>query len=385
MTKTYHISFIFALTLIAVLFVVGCRPKNTTKSTVEIFEQGLRAQESTKNNPDMSKVEADLFGAALIAIAWERFENCPDAAPQMFKSFDGFVSKSFKQSKSSARYQHRFQQWDIFLQNLDSALLKSSDAKHLKKNWQIRRKAIERQQQALEEWIAYTLGELKSYADDLAQLSDLSEISEFSGQDDVESLLGNEDFEELDVNKKRESLRKETQRIAEEIDGKLEQFIKNVKAEIDNAKDLSVSVEPSGKAGEWGKPAGACQQILNSIMPILELQNNTAIGFWENYREDNTDDQSDGGAFSQLGSEYLRVTALQKLRYNLWVVDCLGKDNETRSKRLPLINTELLNTEANALYAQVLSDILQPKQPNQQSHLTVREILRGDKVPLEAF
>jgi len=380
MTKTH------CLLIISVLLVAsGCERSvlthtagTTTKthnveSIVDIFKKGL--QTNKENNPDLP--DADLFGAALISIAWERFAENPDAAPAMFAAFEQFVS----QSELSVRYQ----QWDTFLENLESALLHSKDAEHLRKNWQVRQKVIESQQKALQDWGKGVVTRLDAYANSLSELKNPAEIQPFERQNEIEVLFDLFASDEVAENV-RKPLTDKANEIAKIIDGKLSQSVVRFEQEIETErkKDLPGSdeqfqpVKESETEGRTVWKKGKYQELLECLLPLVALQDNPTIAFWSDYRnEEDTEDNF----MQRLVIAYQEATRLQKIRYNLWVVRVLSSNSTITY--LSHIDTGLLEPSVGALYSQRENELI-TQQPDRRAN-EIRRILLQNKVTLEAF
>jgi hypothetical protein len=352
-------------------------PSNSTVNLVnrpdriaDIFKLGL--QTNRGKNPNLS--DADMFSAMLISLAWQQFADEPDAAPQIFTVLDSYAVKF------PAR--ERYMLLDTFLENLETALLKSRDAEHLKTNWSIRQKAIEKQKAALNIWTSNTIKELDEFKQTVEKIS-LSDILplDSSTQESIEFLLGDEIALEFD----RKTLEEKVENIAEIIDRKLADMVKKFEAGIETERqiDLTGSVGPVlDKANSkdnlkvWEK--GKYQELLNDALPLIQLRDNTAVSFWTAYLPV---DREDNSFVERIGKAYQEAQRLQRLRYNLWAVRTLSADSDV--SQLSHIDTGVLEPSVNALYSQQESELIS-KRPNERSR-SVREILLRDKIPLLAF
>ncbi len=379
MTKTNYL-----LILLAWLFVPGCGQSTPeVESIVDMFTRGLQTNET--NNKDLPDAEA--FGDALISIALERFAETPDAAPAMFSAFEKYVS--------DAEMQERYTLWGNFLGSLDSALLHSKDTKQLRKNWNVRHKAIELQKTALRDWTQSIIKELDEYAIKLNERKDLESIQPFEKQNEVEALLelfADEEIEESD------KLQDKVNEIAKIIDGTLAELVLRFEEEIETErqKDLPNSTaqfapeKESETEGLTKWQAGPYQNLLMRLIPYVNLQDNPAISFWSNAsRVDEVEKSSKQESFMErLVLAYQEAKRLQKIRYNLWSVRMLPKDS---NNALSYIDPGLLDPSVGALYSQINSELMAVSK-NGYEHIaiperqnTIRKILLQNKVTLEAF
>lgn len=346
---------------------------DTSEATTiaEMFKQGLKTNK--ENNRDLT--DADLFGAALVSIAWERLGNHPDAAPQMFTAFEQYVSGKTPRE--------RYTLWDVFLENLEAALLKSLDAEHLKTNWVIRQKAVEKQTTALKEWADATGKTLDVYAQTVSALKTLDKIEPLAPdvQQAVEFLLGEAEAPGFD----NAELQSKAAGIAKTIDGKLAdivtQFEKDVATEKQRDRKGIVEAVPDDTKTEGNDKAwkiGRYQELLDKVLPIVQLRENSVVTFWTAYRQD---ENGDASFFERLVKTNQEAKRMQLLRYSLWTVQVLSSDSSITN--ISHIDPGLLETSVNALYSQREAELM-TQRPNERGG-DVRKILLGSKVPLTAF
>jgi hypothetical protein len=343
---------------------------NVPGQITDLFKQGLQINKET--NPDL--YDADIFGSVLVSMAWQQFAEEPDAAPLIFAVLDSYAAKF------TPRAQYLL--WDTFLENLETALLKSRDVNHLRTNWSIRQRAIEEQTEAITVWVENTTKKLDEYKQTVEKipLNDIS-LPDTEIQESLEFLLGGEESVTVD----KSVLNEKTKSIAELIDSKLADIVKKFEADVETEKkrDLTDSVSPipdeansKERSKVWKK--GRYQELLDDAMPIIQLQNNPAITFWAAYIPA---DKEDSSFIEKVGKAYQDISRLQRLRYNLWSVRLLSVDST--AFQFSLIDTGLLEPSVNALYSQRESELISSR-PNERER-AIREILTREKISLSAF
>lgn len=348
---------------------------NETSTIVDMFKQGLKtSKESNSNTPD-----ADMFGAALVSIALERLSNNPDVAPQMFAALE--------QHLIGTPPREQYSSWDVFLENLEAALLKSRDAEHLKANWMIRQKAIEKQATALKTWANTTGKKLDTYAKDISELTKLDDINplEPDVQESIEFLLGEAESVGFD----NTELHNKAAKIAKIIDDKLADIVTKFEQDVETERqrDLSEIVSPTldeaeSKGNDKVWKNGRYQELLDEFFPIVQLRENPAVTFWVPYRQDDSEDESDDASFfERLVSTYQEAGRLQRIRYSLHAVRILSNDSSIT--QISHIDPGFLESATSALYS-LRENELMTQRPNERSR-DVREILLRSKLPLSAF
>lgn len=343
-----------------------------TATIVDMFKQGLKTNQA--NSPNLH--DADMFGAALVSIAWERLEKNPDAAPQMFTAFEQYVADKTPRE--------RYSLWDVFLENLEAALLKSRNAEHLKTNWVIRQKATEKQTVALKEWAATTGKQLGDYAQTASKSATLAELEPLAPdvQEAVEFLLDEADTAEFDMTE----LQNKAANIARIIDDKLADVVTKFEQEVETERqrDLGPPIvgpdldKTATKDNDKVWKIGKYQELLDEVLPIVNLRESPAVTFWTSYRKDENGDMT---FLDRLAKTHQEARHLQRIRYNLWAVQVLSKDSSI--SEISHIDPGFLEPSVSASYSQREATAMS-QQANERGR-DAREILLRSKVPLSAF